>query len=517
MAFNSFEFLVFFPIVVLVFFIIPRKARRLWLLAASYYFYMRWNAVYAALIAASTLVTYLAGIFISKVSEDDSEEKDIEDYDDEEDDDDEAVDNIFHKKFILISSIVINLGILFYFKYFNFILDTIGNIRSMFGGEPFNPLDIILPVGISFYTFQAIGYTIDVYRGDVKAEKNFIKYALFVSFFPQLVAGPIERSGNLLSQISDCTKKKQFNYENLVSGVSLMAFGMFQKMVIADRAAIFVDGIFGNLHSIGFVEGLFGAMAFSVQVYCDFAGYSAIAIGAARVMGFELMENFNTPFFAVSIADHWRRWHISLSQWLRDYLYIPLGGNRVSKPRHYFNIMVTFLVSGLWHGANWTYVIWGGLHGLYQVIGDILKPVRTKVNKILNVNEEVFSYKLGQIIITYLLLCFSYIFFRAKSIGQACTYIRYMFTRWDFWSFFNENLYNYGLDRVEVNILLVAIIVLILVDIARYKTGYDFGDVLLVQNLWFRWLVLIVLVVACVVYGEYGINFDSAQFIYFQF
>ena len=497
MAFNSFEFLVFFPIVVLVFFIIPRKARRLWLLVASYYFYMQWNAVYACLIAVSTLVTFLAGIFISKA---------------EEDEDD------MQKKFMLIASFVINLGILFYFKYFNFLLDSIGSISKAFGGGPLaNPLDIILPVGISFYTFQALGYTVDVYRGDIAAEKNIIKYALFVSFFPQLVAGPIERSGNLLSQISDCTKKGQFNYENLVSGVSLMAFGMFQKMVIADRAAIFVDGIFGNLHSIGFVEGLFGAMAFSVQVYCDFAGYSAIAIGAARVMGFELMENFNTPFFAVSIADHWRRWHVSLSQWLRDYLYIPLGGNRVSKPRHYFNIMVTFLVSGLWHGANWTYVIWGGLHGLYQVIGDMLKPVRAKVNKILNVNEEVFSYKFGQILITYFLLCFSYIFFRAKSLGQAGTYIRYMFTRWDFWSFFNENLYNYGLDRVEVNILLVAIIVLILVDIARYKTGYDFGDVLLVQNLWFRWLVLIVLVVACVVYGEYGINFDSAQFIYFQF
>jgi len=494
MAFNSFEFLVFFPIVVLIFFIIPRKARRVWLLLASYYFYMRWNAVYALLIATSTLVTFGSGILMDKM-------------------DDKA-----ERKMIVAGSFVINIGILFFFKYFNFMLDTISSIKGVFGGDPLaNPLDIILPVGISFYTFQALGYTVDVYRGDIKAEKNIIKYALFVSFFPQLVAGPIERSGNLLTQINDCDKKGQFNYENLVSGISLMVWGMFQKMVIADRAAIFVDGIFSNLHSIGFVEGLVGSMAFSIQLYCDFAGYSAIAIGAARVMGFELMENFNTPFFAVSIADHWRRWHISLSQWFRDYLYIPMGGNRCSKPKHYLNIMVTFLVSGLWHGANWTYVFWGGLHGLYQVIGDMLKPVKNKVNKVLCVNKEAFSYKIGQILITYLLLCFSYIFFRAKSLGQAFLYIRYMFTRWDFWSFFNENLYNYGLDRVEVNILLFAVLILILVDVGRYMSGYDFGDMLLIQNLWFRWAVLIILVVACVVYGEYGINFDSAQFIYFQF
>ena len=498
MAFNSFEFLVFFPIVVLIFYLLPAKARRVWLLIASYYFYMRWNAMYALLIAGSTLVTYFSGILLSKCKK----------------------EEIKKRKWIVAGSFIINLGILIFFKYFNFILGTIGAIAEAFGGNAFNPLDIILPVGISFYTFQALGYTVDVYRGDIKAEKNIIKYALFVSFFPQLVAGPIERSSNLLKEldkIATLKASKLFSYDNMVSGLSLMAWGMFMKMVIADRMAIFVDGIFSNLQSLGFVEGLLGAVGFAIQIYCDFSAYSNIARGAARVMSVELMENFNTPFFSQSIADLWRRWHISLTSWFRDYLYIPMGGSRCSKPRKYLNIMITFLASGLWHGANWTFVIWGGINGLYQIIGDLIKPVREKIRKVLKVNEEVFSYAFGQSVVTFLLFSISMIFFKSGSIGQAFTYIKYMFTRWNWWSIFNESLFGYGLDRVEVNILLAGIIALIIVDILRYKQGYDFGDILLSQNLWFRWLVLIVLVVACAVYGEYGMNFDSAQFIYFQF
>ena len=499
MAFNSFKFLVFFPLVVLIYFIVPKKVRKVWLLIASYYFYMSWNAIYALLIAGSTVITYISGFLLAKTNKEDTAKR----------------------KMIVAGSFIINLGILVFFKYFDFLLDSLNGIIGIFnGGSISNPFSLLLPVGISFYTFQALGYTVDVYRGTIKAEKNFISYALFVSFFPQLVAGPIERSGNLLKQINKNSKlplKKLFNYDNLVSGVSLMTWGMFQKMVIADRVAIFVDGIFNNLQALGFVEGMLGAMAFSIQVYCDFAGYSNIAIGAARVMGFDLMENFNTPLFARSISELWRRWHISLSTWFKDYVYIPLGGNRCSRPRKYFNIMVTFVASGLWHGANWTYVVWGGMHGLFQIIGDLLTPVKKKVRAFFNVNEEVFSFKFGQLLITYFLFCMSLIFFRANTIGDACIYLKYMFTRFDFWSIFNESLFTFGLDRVEANILFIGIFALFIVDLLRYKKGYDFGDLLLTQNLWFRWVVLILLVVFCVTYGEYGMTFDSANFIYFQF
>lgn len=494
MSFNSFKFLVFFPIVVILYYLIPKKARPTWLVIASYYFYMSWNAKYALLILTSTIITYLSGIFLGKT------------------------EKVSSRKWIVAGSFITNLGILVVFKYLTFLLSNVSKVLSILHlGQINNPLSLVLPVGISFYTFQALSYTVDVYRGEIEPEKNFINYALFVSFFPQLVAGPIERSGNLLTQIQSVSKKKLFDYDKFVKGFSIMCWGMFVKMVIADRVAIFVDSVFNSIYSIGSIEAIFGALGFTLQIYCDFSGYSLIAIGAANVMGFDLMENFNTPYFAESIQDFWRRWHISLSTWFKDYLYIPLGGNRVSRIRKYFNIMVTFLVSGLWHGAAWTFVIWGGLHGLYQVVGDILKPVKKKVNEALNVNTEAFSFKFGRIITTFALTAFAWIFFKAGSIGQAFSYIRVLFTKWNPWVLFDSSLYVYGLDRPEAMILLWAIIALFVVDVIRYTKGLNIGEFLVQQNLWFRWIVLIVLIVCCLVFGEYGINFDSSQFIYFQF
>ena len=283
------------------------------------------------------------------------------------------------RKLVVALSFISNLGILVFYKYFDFILENINLILEKLNVQLVsNPFDIILPVGISFYTFQALSYTVDVYRKEIEAEKNPLKYALFVSFFPQLVAGPIERSKNLLNQIKHMDKMKLWNYDRVANGVIMMVWGMFQKMVIADRVSIFVDAVYDNLHAVGTMETVFAAVGFSIQIFCDFAAYSTIAIGAAKVMGFELMENFDTPYFATSIKDFWRRWHISLSTWFRDYLYIPMGGNRKGKFRKYFNLMVTFFVSGLWHGASWNYVVWGGLHGFYQVIGEVTEPVRKK-------------------------------------------------------------------------------------------------------------------------------------------
>jgi D-alanyl-lipoteichoic acid acyltransferase DltB (MBOAT superfamily) len=265
------------------------------------------------------------------------------------------------KAFVALS-FVLNLSILFFFKYFNFTVDTINHVLSMLHMNSVNAgFDIILPVGISFYTFQALSYTMDVYRGDIYCERNFLKYALFVSFFPQLVAGPIERSRNLLKQIS---VKHEFRWDKVREGLTQMLFGYFQKVVISDNISVLVDQVYNNYPNYGAVELILATIFFAFQIYCDFGGYSNIAIGAAKVMGFDLMENFNTPYMSLSVAEFWRRWHISLSTWFRDYLYIPLGGNRKGRLRKYVNIMVVFLASGLWHGASWHYVAWGAQRNL---------------------------------------------------------------------------------------------------------------------------------------------------------
>ena len=455
---------------------------------------MCWNTKYALLIGISTLITYISGLIIGKCQRG------------------------WSKKLVVALSFISNLGILVFYKYFDFILENINVVLGKCNMQLVsNPFDIILPVGISFYTFQALSYTVDVYRKEVEPEKNPLKYALFVSFFPQLVAGPIERSKNLLNQVKNIENIKVWNYDRVANGFILMVFGMFQKMVIADRVSIFVDAVYNNLHAVGTMETVFAVVGFSIQIYCDFAAYSTIAIGAAKVMGFELMENFDTPYFAASIKEFWRRWHISLSSWFKDYLYIPLGGNRKGKIRKYFNLMVTFLVSGLWHGASWNYVVWGGLHGIYQVFGEILAPVRKKLVKVFKVNDGVFSYKLGQILFTFSLTSLTWVFFRAETIREALYFFKRMFTVWNPWVFFNEGLYEYGLDRVEVNILFAALFVLLLVELLKYFKKQRISEFLMEQNLWFRWIVVIGMIVACVVYGEYGISFDSNQFIYFQF
>lgn len=500
MLFNSYEFLLFFPIVLLLYWIVPRKMRYLWLLIASYYFYMGWNAKYALLIALSTVITYLCGIGIGKLKERD------------------ASGTIGVQKGLVALGFVTNLGILFFFKYFDFFIDSVNRVLAAGHlGQLTNRFSVILPVGISFYTFQALGYMVDVYRGDIAAEKNLLKYALFVSFFPQLVAGPIERSGNLLEQIRQLPEKKVFEFRRMVNGLVVMLYGYFLKMVIADRIALFVNQIFDQPFMYGTVELVLAAFAFSIQIYCDFGSYSLIAIGAAQVLGFTLMENFNTPYFARSIKEFWRRWHVSLSTWFRDYLYIPLGGNRCSKFRRYFNLMVTFLVSGLWHGANWTYVIWGGIHGLYQIVGDILAPVKQKTNRCLHIKTECTSYKLGQMAGTFLLTAFAWIFFRADSLQMAGIYISRMFTKWNPWVLSGGRLYELGLDRVECNVLFAALVIMLLVDLVRYRYGKRIDTYLESQNMIFAWLVVLVMVVMIFVFGVYGLGASASQFIYFQF
>lgn len=494
MLFNSINFLIFFPIVTLVYFIVPKKLRYLWLLAASYYFYMCWNVKYVVLLILSTGTTWLAGWLVHKAKA------------------------ILYKRLAIAGCISVNLGILFVFKYFDFFQDTVNRVLGKLHLQTWeSSFHVLLPVGISFYTFQALGYIIDVYKGTIEPEKNPLRYALFVSFFPQLVAGPIERSDNLLKQMREIETKKLWNYERVTEGLILMVWGLFVKMVIADRVAILVNTVFDSFYMLGTVGLLAGAIGFALQIYCDFMGYSVIAIGAAKVMDFTLMENFNTPYFACSISDFWRRWHISLSTWFRDYLYIPLGGNRCSKARKYFNLFVTFSVSGLWHGANWTYVAWGMLHGMYQIVGDMTKKLRNSICVKYQVKTESFSFKLAQVAGTFLLVDFAWIFFRANSISIALDYCKRLFTRWDPWSLYNGELYTLGLDRFEFNVLLVAAAVLFLVDLIYYIKKQSIVLFLKEQCIWFRWGVILLLIWAVLVYGVYGINFDSSQFIYFQF
>ena len=497
MQFNSVDFMLFFPAVITVYFIIPKKVRTIWLLIASYYFYMSWNAKYALLIGGSTIITFFSSLLLSSYKKGNIKIK---------------------KQLTMIACIIVNLGILALFKYANFAIESVNIILDALKLSVIDhKIDFILPVGISFYTFQALGYMIDVYRGDVDVEKNLVKYALFVSFFPQLVAGPIERSKNLLNQLRHIEEIKLWNARRVASGAILMVWGLFMKMVIADRVSILVDTVFNNYRMYGSTELIIAALGFSLQIYCDFGSYSMIAIGAAKIMGIELMENFNAPYFARNIKDFWRRWHISLSTWFRDYLYIPLGGNRKGTCHKYINTMIVFYVSGLWHGANWTYVIWGGIHGAYQVLGSILSPYKRRLITKLNVNTKCFSWRLLQTISTFFLVSFAWIFFRADSVSQAFRYIYRIITKPTPWLLFNDGMYNLGLDRTEMNILIIAVIILLLVDIIRVVKGITLDAFLFTQNIWFEWVVIIGLTLFIFVFGKYGSTFDAKQFIYFQF
>lgn len=506
MQFNSIDFMIFFPIVLAGFFAIPRKMRGAWLLIASYYFYMGWNPKYAILIAFSTVITYACGLLteycINYSNKKGFSEKHC----------------AFWKRTVLISCLVCNLLILGVFKYGNFLLENLSIILKAWGiSAEAKRLDLLLPVGISFYTFQALGYIIDVYRGEIKAERNLLRYALFVSFFPQLVAGPIERSKNLLNQMNHIEEIRLWDLRRIASGAILMVWGLFMKMVISDRVGILADTVFDNYRMYGSTELCLAAIGFSIQIYCDFGGYSMIATGAAKVMGFTLMENFNAPYFAVSIKDFWNRWHISLSSWFKDYLYISLGGNRNGKADAALNKLIVFLVSGLWHGANWNFVAWGAIHGFYQIVADIVTPYKKQLYKRLNIRTECFSWKLLQTLVTFCLVDFAWVFFRSATITDALRFFFRIIIRPTPWLLFNGGVYNLGLDRVEMNILVFSLACLILVDIVRYRRKMTIDSFLLEQNLWFSWTVTIILIVLIFVYGKYGPTFDAKQFIYFQF
>ncbi|MGN0438774.1 MAG: MBOAT family O-acyltransferase [Lachnospiraceae bacterium] len=498
MLFNSIDFLIFFPIVILVYFIIPDKIKYLWLLAASYYFYMCWNAKYALLILASTIITYLSGLLIEKIKNQSIEEH----------------VKTRRKKLVVAISFLSNLGILFYFKYIGFTLDLLQKMLAVVHVQMNVPVfDIILPVGISFYTFQALSYTMDVYRDEIYAEKNFFRYALFVSFFPQLVAGPIERSKNLLKQLA---VPQKFSFEHFREGILLMLWGFFLKIVLADRIATFVDVVYGDYQTYTGYYLIVATILFAIQIYCDFAGYSTIAMGAAKILGIQLMENFDAPYLSTSVAEFWRKWHISLTSWFKDYLYIPLGGSRKGKLRKYMNKLIVFLVSGIWHGASLSFVVWGGLNGIYQIIGEILQPVRDKLVSVFGLHRESMAHKLAKMLVTFVLVDFAWIFFRAGSLTESIEIIKQMFTVNNPWILFDGSIYQCGLDIKNFWLMIVSMMILLGADVCKHK-GIKIREVIMKQDYWFRWIIISVSIVAILTFGIWGPQFNEANFIYFQF
>jgi len=482
MLFNSLHFLIFFPIVVGIYFSIPHRFRWILLLLSSYYFYMCWKPEYVLLIIASTLIDYFAAIKMHRQTV------------------------RARRRLFLILSLLSNLGLLFAFKYFNFFSDSARVLmHSISLSYDMPTLNVLLPVGISFYTFQTLSYTIDVYMGKREPERHLGIFAVYVAFFPQLVAGPIERSTRLLPQFFE---KHEFDYRRVTNGIKLMLWGFFKKVVIADSVAVVVNQVYNNPYNYEGIPILIATYLFAVQIYCDFSGYSDIAIGAAQVMGYDLMQNFRIPYYSKSISEFWKRWHISLSTWFRDYLYIPLGGNRTTKPRWYTNLMVVFLVSGLWHGANWTFVAWGGIHGAYLVLSIWTQHLRDRIYDLLKINQQSRPARIFKMFITFHLVCLAWIFFRANNIGDAFYLVGHLFTGIEI----KFGGYYLGLPRAELFVSVLMIMVMEMVHLIQRKK--DFREVLAVKPKWLRWSVYYAFVIAILLLGSFN---NSSQFIYFQF
>jgi len=502
MLFNTVEYILFLPIVVLVYYLIPKKVRYIWLLVVSYYFYMQWNPVYLSLLFLCTLITYIGGLILERMKNcETNQEGKIR----------------RRKNLCLFLCVSANLSILAFFKYISFGISLLNRVLACLSVSPVSwKSDLILPVGISFYTLQALGYLIDVYRGDIYAERNFICYALFVSFFPQLVAGPIERSKNLLVQLHECHR---FEYEKLRKGLTLVLYGLFLKMVIADRTAILVDTVYGNSFDYPGFYIVIATVFFAIQIYCDFYGYSTIARGSALLMGITLMDNFQAPYFSKSVREFWRRWHISLSGWFRDYLYIPLGGGRKGMARKECNRLFVFVTSGLWHGASLAFLLWGLLNGIYQVMEDLTDQSSKKLQISLNVKMQTaarFSKKLFQTMLTFGLVTFAWLFFRSGGLEESLEILKNMFSCFNWTIVFDGSLYGLGVARNEMYVLLVSIFALFVIDYYKYQ-GRDVAEVFLRQGWWFRILATVTLVFTILLYGCYGELYDTQQFIYFQF
>ncbi|MFK7833715.1 MAG: MBOAT family protein [Winogradskyella sp.] len=477
MLFNSWEFIGLFTITSILYFNISHKFRALLLLISSYVFYISWRWDFALVMLAVTLINYYSGLKI------------------------EQSEPIRKKQYYLWFALISSLIPLLYLKYANFFIANVNNLSQVFGSNSsFSSLDVILPVGISFFTFQALSYSLDVFYNKTKVERNVINFSVFVAFFPQLVAGPIERSSNLLKQFR---VQHSFNRLNFIDGCKLFIWGLFKKVVIADRLALYVDRIYENPDLYNAPTLAVATVFFAIQIYCDFSGYSDMAIGTAKILGFDLMQNFNLPYLSKSIAEFWRRWHISLSTWFSDYLYKPLGGSRVKYQRWLYNILIVFLVSGFWHGANWTFIAWGFLHALYYFFeswGDLFLK---RVNQLNLKNLRV--YKLFKIVLVFLLACYAWVFFRASNITDAFIISSKFVSDW------NGSLY-LGASTVTFFLSVILIILLFVVQILQSRgVASLYFSKSQAHPIWqLIWYVMLLLAITT-------IGISSNSFIYFQF
>ncbi len=486
MTFNSWEFLLFYPLVAILYFILPKKPifRTGLLLIAGYVFYMYAQPALGILLLGTTAVSYFAALRIEKT------EKRRE------------------KRLWLVLTLFVCLGVLFFFKYFDFFSESVSALFGLFGGTK-DPvlLHLILPVGISFYTFQTLSYVIDVYRGDIGAERNFAYFALFVSFFPQLVAGPIERPENLLPQLKEI---HTFDKDDFLRGSAVMLLGFFKKVVVADGIAAAVEAVYGAPEAASGFAVLLATVLFAVQIYSDFSGYTDIATGCARILGIRLMKNFDHPYAATSVRDFWSRWHISLSSWLRDYLYIPLGGNRKGKARTLFNLFLVFLLSGLWHGAAFTFVLWGAIHGLYQIVGRLTEKPRARLLQKTGLAPDGILVRSVSTVLTFVLVDFAWLFFRADSLADAGILLTKLFTSWD--TPLSSALGAMGLNLSAILAILLSILLLFLLDrLVRYDEADD--SRLLYHNGAYFYLLFVIFLSFALLLSE---NREST-FIYFQF
>ena len=488
MLFNSFQFLIFFAVVFVLYNTIFKKHQWILLLLSSYYFYMCWKPEYVLLLMLSTGVAYVGGLLVERFPK--------------------------HGRWTIVGTMIICFGFLFYFKYFNFFLEAvIGGYNYISGANvPFSPLDIILPIGISFHTFQNIGYVCDVYRKSVKAERHIGHYALFASYFPQLVAGPIERTASLLPQIK---VNHSFTYEDGSYGMRWVLIGFFKKVAVADCIAVYVDQCYNNL--LGMPKGLsmvIATLLFTIQIYCDFSGYSDIAVGVSKILGIDLMRNFKSPYFSKSITEFWRRWHVSLSTWFRDNLYIPMGGNRVSFGKQCRNLMLTFVLSGMWHGANWTFFIWGALHGMVLIIEKFFKELHKKSAKKQQDKKDGLFKRILQIGITFIIVSFAWIFFRANNLHDAIYVIQNMFSGWDFSiQYIVDALWSLGFRKISLFMNIFSLCVLFFLDYYNYKE--DVAIQLGRCRNFIRWGIYVILGYWVVI--AIMINSQAQNFIYFQF
>jgi len=473
MLFNSFEFLIFFPVVTILFFLLPHKFRWSLLLTASCIFYMAFVPYYILILFFTIIVDYIAGILL------------------------ENEKNPKRKKLFLLLSLVANIGILVFFKYYNFININISSLLNLFDlKNPVSLLHIVLPIGLSFHTFQAMSYTIEVYRGHFKAERHFGIYALYVMFYPQLVAGPIERPQNVLPQLHI---KQHFDPGRIIAGLQLILWGLVKKIVIADRLTIYVDEVFrhpGDFHSLNLILAVY---FFSFQIYCDFSGYSDIAIGCAKIMGINLMQNFGRPYFSTDIRMFWSRWHISLSTWFRDYLYIPLGGNRINFTRNCLNIFIVFLLSGFWHGANWTFIVWGAIHGIYIMVQILINKFFPGEKSLRNgIVKAVYT------LITFNLVAFAWIFFRAESVSKAALFINGIFSS-------SGHPFSFTIRKFGTLSLSIAIASVLIMMLFEYFTSYDLKELGKKKSMGMLFSCLCIILMVAI-----GV-FNGQTFIYFQF